>query len=59
MEESDGHLLCSWTWSLVDETDSLAFSLYESLSYSVFYCKGYVVYALAALFEPLGDGRLR
>ena len=52
MQESDAHLLCTWTWLLVDEADALAFSLHEGFSYSVFHSESYMVNALATLFQP-------
>ena len=58
MKECYGHLLCSRTWSLVNEADALALCFDECFGHSVFHSEGYVMNSLASLFEPLGYGRL-
>ena len=50
--------VCTITWSLVDEADTLAVAHSESLANAVFYLEGNMVYALTTVIEELLYGTL-
>ena len=53
MKECNVQAVCSITWSLVNQSDTLFVAHSQSFCYAVFYLEGYMVNAFAAIVQEL------
>jgi hypothetical protein len=55
MKETNHHVLSTWTWGLVNETNTLALNLNESIGNAILHSKGNMMNTLTAIGKPLGN----
>lgn len=59
VQECNHHVFSTWTWSLIDEAQTLCVALSQCVGHSVFYSECYVVNTASAVLKEFGNCTLR